>query len=235
MDVVLTCACVTLTTLLAVLAVTSQRGARARRAVVAELADVHRRHDLEVERLAGLALHDGLTGLPNRVLLLDRLRHALLSQDRRGGHVGVLFLDLDGFKAVNDGYGHAVGDDVLATVAARLRSAVRAGDTPARLSGDEFVVVCEGVDDDLALARAAARLEQAVAAPFEVNGRQVVLGVSVGCALRARGGTEPATHVASRLLAQADHAMYDVKRARQLRLAELGLLNQRAARSVAHV
>ena len=168
------------------------RSRAGRQALALELADVHRRHDREVERLSGLALHDALTGLPNRVLLLDRLRHALQSQDRRGGGVGVLFLDLDGFKAVNDGFGHAVGDDVLATVAARLRTAVRAGDTPARLSGDEFVVVCEGVEDDLALQRAAARLERAVGAPFEVAGHTVVLGVSVGRALNPsadhRGG-----------------------------------------------
>ncbi len=213
---------------------------RRRRALEAELLDVHRRHDAEVGRLASLALHDALTGLPNRVLLLDRLRHALRSQNRRGGRVGVLFLDLDGFKAVNDGYGHAVGDEVLATVASRLRQAVRAGDTPARLSGDEFVVVCEGVEDDAALARAATRLERAVAAPFEVAGRTVVLGVSVGRALHeaapdcsaVRRSGEPESHTASRLLARADHEMYDVKRGRQLRLAELGVLNQLAARSV---
>jgi diguanylate cyclase (GGDEF)-like protein len=191
------------------------------------------RYASELEHLSGLALHDPLTGLPNRMLLQDRLRHALTSQSRRGGHVGVLFLDLDGFKAVNDGYGHAVGDQVLAAVAARLRSAVRGGDTPARMSGDEFVVVCEGVDDGVALAAAAVRLEAAVTAPIVVAGRTICLGVSVGAVLHEPLPLESPVHASARLLAAADSRMYDVKRDRQLRLAEMGLLNQVAARSVA--
>jgi diguanylate cyclase (GGDEF)-like protein len=188
-------------------------------------------HAGELEQLAELALHDALTGLPNRVLLHDRLRHALQAETRRGGHVGVLFLDLDGFKAVNDGYGHAVGDEVLATVAARLRTSLRAGDTPARLSGDEFVVVCEGVEDGVALLGAAARIEAALSAPIVLGGRTLVLGVSVGAVLHDPAGGEAPSHAAARLLAAADSRMYDVKRDRQLRLAEMGLLNQLAARS----
>jgi diguanylate cyclase (GGDEF)-like protein len=185
------------------------------------------RHRAELASVSDLALHDPLTGLPNRVLLLDRLRHALRSQLRRAGCVGLLFLDLDGFKAVNDGYGHAVGDEVLALVGSRLRGAVRSGDTAARLSGDEFVVVCEGVDGPAGLALAASRLESALAAPMrlvtEGGDRTVCLGVSVGAVVAHPGAT------AEDLLQQADARMYDVKRERQLRLAEMGVLNRLAA------
>lgn len=187
----------------------------------------------ELARLSGLALHDPLTGLPNRLLLGDRLRHALQAQGRRGGSVGVLFLDLDGFKAVNDAYGHAAGDQVLAAVGHRLRTSLRAGDTAARLSGDEFVVVCEGVADRVALLGAAARLEAALSVPFLVDGRRVCLGVSIGSALHdpAVGADEPPSQVAARLLADADTGMYDVKRGRQLQLAELEATNHLAALS----
>jgi len=188
-------------------------------------------HATEIERLAGLALHDPLTGLPNRVLLVDRLRHALASQRRRGSRVGVLFLDLDGFKAVNDVHGHAVGDEVLATIAARLRNAVRAGDTPARLGGDEFVIVCEGVVDDAALVVAAQRLEGAVCAPIVLGDITIRLGASIGRVLSDPDSVESPSYAATRMLAAADHNMYDVKRARQLRLIELGVLNQLAVRS----
>ena len=205
---------------------------RERRHTAALLEATQSRHAAELERLSGLALHDPLTGLPNRVLLHDRLRHALSSSSRRGGQVGVLFLDLDGFKAVNDGYGHAVGDEVLATVAQRLRASVRAGDTPARLSGDEFVVVCEGVDDELALAGAALRLERAVAAPMVLGDRTITLGCSVGAVLHHATVGETVSHAATRLVSAADQRMYDVKKERHLQLAELGVLNQLAVRSL---
>ena len=225
MDVVLAALC-------AALIATIVLARRERRHLTASLAATELRYASELEHLSSLALHDALTGLPNRVLLQDRLRHALSARTRRGGHVGVLFLDLDGFKAVNDGYGHGVGDEVLATVAARLRGSVRAGDPPARLSGDEFVVVCEGVDDLAALHGAASRLEQAVAAPIVLGERTICLGVSVGAVLYEPDARETASHAAARLIAAADSRMYDVKRGRQLRLAEMGVLNQAAARSV---
>ena len=225
MDVLLGCLC-------AALAVALAAAWRERHHAATLLESTKARHDAELERLSGLALHDALTGLPNRVLLLDRLRHALSSQPRRGGRVGVLFLDLDGFKAVNDTYGHAVGDEVLATVAQRLRTHVRAGDTPARLAGDEFVVVCEGVDDSLALAGAALRLERALTSPFVLGDRTITLGCSVGGVLHEATPGETVSHAATRLIAAADQRMYDVKRERQLRLAEMGVLNQLAARSL---
>jgi diguanylate cyclase (GGDEF)-like protein len=225
MDVVLAVLCVAL--LIATLA-----ALRERQRLALTLAAKAAQYETELQHLSGLALHDALTGLPNRVLLDDRLRHALSARTRRGGHVGVLFLDLDGFKAVNDGYGHAVGDEVLATVASRLRTGVRAGDTPARLSGDEFVVVCEGVDDVLALHRAAARLEAAITAPIVLADRTICLGVSVGSVLYDPDPLEAPSHAAARLLALADTRMYEVKRNRQLRLAEMGVLNQLAQRSL---
>jgi diguanylate cyclase (GGDEF)-like protein len=224
MDVVLVALCAAL--LVAVLL-----ARRERQSLAVSLAATEARYASELEHLAGLALHDALTGLPNRVLLQDRLRHALQAQGRRGGHVGVLFLDLDGFKAVNDGYGHAVGDEVLCTIASRLRGAVRVGDTPSRLSGDEFVVVCESVEDVVALQGAASRLEAAVSAPIVLGDRTICLGASVGAVLYEPDSRETPSHAAARLVAAADSRMYDVKRARQLRLAELGLLNQLAARS----
>jgi diguanylate cyclase (GGDEF)-like protein len=208
------------------------RVANDRRVVQACLDQAHEDHARELERLQGLALHDALTGLPNRTLLGDRLRHALSSQPRRGGQVGVLFLDLDGFKAVNDTYGHGTGDQVLALVADRLRSSVRGGDTPARFAGDEFVVICEGVDGPLALAAAAARIERAVAAPMTLGEKVISLGVSVGSVLHGASIHESAPLAAERLLAAADQAMFEIKRSRQLALAEMGVLNQLAAKSV---
>ena len=120
------------------------------------------------ERMRHEALHDPLTGLANRTLLRDRLDHALARSAREGIATGVLFVDLDEFKRVNDRFGHAAGDAVLAEVGQRLRAAVRPVDTVARLGGDEFVVVCEAVDeDDRARARAAARRRHPPAARRE--------------------------------------------------------------------
>jgi diguanylate cyclase (GGDEF)-like protein len=231
MDVVLAVLCLLCTAL--VVATCAALRERQRLAVALAVKAAH--YASELQHLSGLALHDALTGLPNRVLLDDRLRHAMTrvsARTRRGGHVGVLFLDLDGFKAVNDGYGHAVGDEVLATLAARLRTSVRAGDTPARLSGDEFVVVCEGVEDVAALHGAAARLEAAITAPMVLGDRTICLGVSVGAVLYEPDPLETPSHAAARLLAVADGRMYEIKRNRQLRLAEMGVLNQLASRSL---
>ncbi len=216
----------------AVLAAAVAQLLRERRTVAACLATAREEHERELQRLQSLALHDALTGLPNRTLLQDRLRHALSSQSRRGGRVGVLFLDLDGFKAVNDTYGHGTGDEVLAVVASRLRAAVRGGDTPARLAGDEIVIVCEGVEGPEALAAAAVRIEKAVSAPMVLGDRPIVLGVSVGSVLHGASIHETPSHAANRLLAAADQSMFEVKRARQLALVEMGVLNQQAARSV---
>jgi diguanylate cyclase (GGDEF)-like protein/PAS domain S-box-containing protein len=155
------------------------------------------------ERMRHEAVHDPLTGLANRTLLRDRLEHALArSQREEDCATGVLFVDLDNFKQVNDAYGHAAGDTVLVELGRRLRTAVRPADTVARLGGDEFVVVCEEVDaeDVLALGR---RLLSAIGEPLEVAGVQYELTASIGIAL---GRTDP-----DALLGDADAAVYQAK------------------------
>ena len=154
------------------------------------------------ERMRHEAVHDPLTGLPNRTLLRDRLEHALAQSERDGGATGVLFVDLDNFKQVNDVYGHATGDAVLVEFSRRLRTAVRPADTVARLGGDEFVVVCEEVDEDSALALGR-RLQSAIQMPLTVGGIPHGLSASIGIAL---GHSNP-----DALLANADIAVYRAK------------------------
>ena len=156
------------------------------------------------ERMRHDALHDPLTGLANRTLLGDRLEHALARSTRERRPTGVLFIDLDDFKAVNDRFGHAAGDAVLVELAARLRSAVRPADTVARLGGDEFIVVCEDVDREAATALGV-RLEEELRGPLTVGGETYRLSASIGIAL---GREDPVA-----LLARADAAVYRAKAA----------------------
>jgi diguanylate cyclase (GGDEF)-like protein/PAS domain S-box-containing protein len=174
--------------------------------VILTLRSVHERKVLE-ERLAHQAFHDPLTHLANRVLLAERLEHALLRARRGGKAVSVVFIDLDDFKNVNDSFGHATGDQLLVELAGRLLSCSRAGDTTARLGGDEFAVLVEegGVE---AARQVADRVKQELRAPFVVAGREIVLGASLGIA-GARGGDESAGD----LLRNADVAMYRAKHA----------------------
>jgi diguanylate cyclase (GGDEF)-like protein/PAS domain S-box-containing protein len=153
-------------------------------------------------RIRHEAVHDPLTGLANRTLLRDRLEHALARSEREGIATGVMFLDLDNFKQVNDAYGHASGDAVLVELAGRLRAAVRPADTVARFGGDEFVVVCEAVDEHSALALGE-RLREAIRLPLLVAGAPHELSASIGVAL---GGGTP-----DGLLARADAALYRAK------------------------
>src|SRR3954469_22872794 len=155
------------------------------------------------ERMRHEAVHDPLTGLANRTLLRDRLEHALARSEREEGMAtGVLFVDLDNFKQVNDAYGHAAGDAVLVELGRRLRMAVRPADTVARLGGDEFVVVCEEVDAETALALGD-RLLAAIRAPLTVDDVEHRLTASIGVAL---GRTDP-----DALLGDADAAVYRAK------------------------
>ncbi len=156
-----------------------------------------------VDELRHQALHDPLTGLPNRQLFADRLAMAAARQERDGGGVGVLYLDLDGFKAVNDSRGHETGDAVLREFAARLGGAVRATDTVARLGGDEFAVICEDVDPE-ALDRVADRVHAAVREPVPTARGAVAVQVSIGVALAP-------PHVVTELPRRADQAMYRAK------------------------
>jgi diguanylate cyclase (GGDEF)-like protein len=152
------------------------------------------------------ALHDGLTGLPNRLLLLERIRHALLSRRRSGKLVAILFIDLDGFKKVNDSFGHQAGDDLLMAVSVRLTQMLRPGDTLARLSGDEFVIVCEDLSEQGQVESVAGRLDEALGKPFDLPGVEAQVSASIGIAFAGSGND------AEQLLHSADLAMYQVKR-----------------------
>ncbi|GAA1431804.1 hypothetical protein GCM10009616_19740 [Microlunatus lacustris] len=159
------------------------------------------------------AFHDGLTGLPNRALFNDRLDQALALQALSRPPLVVLTLDVDDFKAVNDSFGHAGGDELLTQLARRLRGAVRSGDALARMGGDEFAVLLEHTGDHGAAAaadQAAGRIQAALAEPFVVAGRRVEVGVSVGV-VSVEPGTDPPD--AEVLLARADLALYSAKRA----------------------
>ncbi|MEP6813608.1 MAG: EAL domain-containing protein [Actinomycetota bacterium] len=153
------------------------------------------------------ALHDNLTGLPNRALFDDRFEHALAQSNRDGVGAAVMVIDLDRFKQVNDTHGHAAGDAVLRTTAERLAMTLRECDTVARIGGDEFGVVLTGIDLDGAR-ESAARMHDFLSAPFDVGGAVVEVGASIGVAVHPAHGATP-----SALIQLADIAMYDAKRA----------------------
>ncbi|MDT4924885.1 MAG: hypothetical protein QOG01_2598 [Pseudonocardiales bacterium] len=160
------------------------------------------------EMLALQATHDQLTGLPNRRLLFDRLSLSLVRLTRQSGAVAVLFLDLDGFKLVNDRLGHDAGDELLKIVASRIRFAVRTEDTVVRYGGDEFVVILERILSRDAVARVAAKIIEVVSAPVQLDDEQVDVTASIGIALSEGPGDDP-----DALLREADTAMYLSKQA----------------------
>ncbi|NMM37593.1 MAG: diguanylate cyclase [Glaciimonas sp.] len=159
-------------------------------------------------RLEFMAHHDALTGLYNRAMLDDHLQQALACAERGGSYFALLFCDLDNFKPINDQFGHATGDAVLCQVAARLSAGRRKIDTVARLGGDEFVVLLTDLDEahDTAI-NVAQQLLAAIGLPFNIDGKRLVLDVSIGIALYSGAPVS-----ASQLLSQADIAMYQVKR-----------------------
>lgn len=158
------------------------------------------------QRLEHLAHFDPLTQLPNRMLLADRMQLAMAQTERSGKILGVCYLDLDGFKPVNDLYGHATGDRLLIEVAQRLKSCVRGGDTVSRLGGDEFVMLLSGLDSvhecDLAVGRVIHLLTQ----PFQIGGHSIAISASIGVTLFPHDGAD-----ADALLRHADQAMYEAK------------------------
>jgi diguanylate cyclase (GGDEF)-like protein len=160
----------------------------------------------QAELLEYQAFHDALTGLPNRALLLDRLQHALARSAREGSRVGVLFLDLDGFKAVNDRLGHAAGDEVLRAVAGRLIPCLRPGDTVARFGGDEFVVLLDALPDVDAAKQVAERIEHAIRHPLDIDGEPLAITTSIGVAISGPIHEHP-----DALLQAADEALYEAK------------------------
>jgi diguanylate cyclase (GGDEF)-like protein/PAS domain S-box-containing protein len=168
------------------------------------LADALQRQSTE-DRIRHRALHDALTGLPNRVLFLDRLEHALARLRRRGTKAAILFLDFDRFKLVNDSLGHQVGDELLAAAAPRLRQAVRASDTVARFGGDEFGILLEDISGEREAVETAERIASVFTRPFVLAGSEHFVTTSIGIAL-AQGGELP-----EELIRDADAAMYRAK------------------------
>ena len=158
------------------------------------------------EKLDFLAYHDPLTGLPNRALLLDRLEHAMQLAIREGQMLGVMFVDLDRFKVINDTLGHPVGDRLLIEITARLRQTIRSSDTLARLGGDEFVVLIESDVDEDSARLVAEKIVEAASQPVLVDERELFVSASVGICLFPRDGSDVAT-----LLKHADIAMYRAK------------------------
>jgi diguanylate cyclase len=163
---------------------------------------------LEAEELARhRALHDAVTTLPNVTLFGDRLEHALEQARRHEWRLAVLFVDLDGFKLINDTYGHDTGDRVLQAIAARLSSATRGGDSVARRGGDEFLVLLLEVQADASAIAFARKLRTLLAEPIQLDGNALVVGASIGLALYPDDGT-----TAPELLKYADSAMYEAKK-----------------------
>jgi diguanylate cyclase (GGDEF)-like protein len=188
---------------------------RVARFVGAQLGRVLERQVAE-ERLSRLALYDGLTGLPNRMLLMDRLQTTLRRARRAGSRVDLLYLDVDDFKTINDSRGHAAGDGVLVALAERLQHAVRAGDTVglaapytvARLGGDEFAIVLEDCADPAVVAR---RIEEVLRTPLQLEDGEVFVSLSIGTALA--DDDLPAEAGGEQLLGRANVAMHEAKRA----------------------
>ena len=184
---------------------------RAKVAVFVDLARLRR----EAEILGHRLLHDPLTGLPNRTLFLDRLELALARLGREPALVAVLFLDLDGFKAVNDTLGHDAGDRLLVEIAGRLRRTIRSSDTAARFGGDEFLVLCEHLAGEDEVEQLAARVCDAIAEPYALEGGDVHLTASVGVAATADPSAAP-----DELIRTADAAMLREKALRRAAAAD---------------
>jgi len=175
-------------------------------ALVGTLTDVHAAHEAQ-EQLRRDAFHDTLTGLPNRAVFTDRLGRCIERAKRRGDYLfAVLFLDLDRLKAVNDSLGHAVGDQLLVAVARRLEVCLRATDTVARLSGDEFAVLLEELRDGSDALRVTERVQANLQRPFNLGGHEIFTSASVGIVLSTGAYTDP-----EQVLRDADIAMYRAK------------------------
>ncbi len=174
-------------------------------AVLLALMDITERKRAEA-RLAFMAQHDGLTGLPNRILLRQKLDELLVSTRRTGDKVAVLFLDLDNFKAINDTLGHAIGDKLLRGVTKRLKSSLREEDAVARLGSDEFAVVQAGIQRPEDIAFLARRLIDAISEPYLFDGHTIVSGASIGIAIAPGDGDD-----AEKLLKNADMALSRAK------------------------
>ena len=156
------------------------------------------------------ATHDEMTGLANRALFFDRIRNELARVKREGIEFGLLLIDMDGLKAINDSYGHLAGDAAICEIAKRARQTLRGSDTIARLGGDEFGVILQPSSGISFLAEGAARLQKAISQPFQYDSRQLILGASIGAAIATKDGLD-----LEALLEHADQAMYQNKRERK--------------------
>jgi diguanylate cyclase (GGDEF)-like protein len=174
---------------------------------IAVLRDVSDRK-AHLDALQHQALHDALTELPNRVLLHDRIEQGIQATQRRGKPFALLFLDLDGFKEINDTFGHSTGDVLLAQVGARLREQLRGHDTIARLGGDEFAIVLGELNGTPDAVRFGAKLLTSMEKPFIIEGHELIVGASIGIVSCPEHGSDPAT-----LMRRADVAMYAAKAA----------------------
>ena len=169
------------------------------------LRDVTEKKQVE-QKLEQLAMHDGLTGLPNRNLFMDRLSRALVQSEREQKRAALLFMDLDGFKAVNDTLGHAAGDELLCVVAQRLQGCVRRSDTVARLGGDEFAVILEQIQNEDSVSAIAQTIIDAVHEPVRLGNNHAIVSVSIGIALFPGNNQS-----LKELMMDADRAMYVAK------------------------
>ncbi|BCA78549.1 hypothetical protein AOP6_0336 [Desulfuromonas sp. AOP6] len=184
-----------------------QEGGRASLlAIVTSFVDITTQRQQQ-QQLEFLAHYDALTQLPNRVLLVDRLKQAMAQVKRRNQQLATVYIDLDGFKEVNDRYGHDVGDELLKTLAERLRGVLREVDTVARMGGDEFIAILSDLSDSEAVVPLIERLLECCSQPFEMQGLKVQVSGSIGVTFYPQIGSVEATQ----LMAQADHAMYQAK------------------------
>lgn len=198
----------------------------------AYLLNAQARSDLEEshETARQTSLHDPLTGVPNRLLFVQRLEHAILRCRRSEKMLAVFFVDLDQFKRVNDSFGHHVGDQLLSAVADRLTHVLRPGDTLARLSGDEFAVLCDDLDDAAQVEPVAARIRESLTEPFLLDGNEIRISASVGIAFAGLADDVPEL-----VLQQADAAMYQAKRGGGGRHAVIDLRDQSAINHLARL
>jgi diguanylate cyclase (GGDEF)-like protein/PAS domain S-box-containing protein len=172
--------------------------------VLAAIEDITEARAAE-DQLRHHALHDSLTGMPNRTLIFDRLQQAMARTRRNGSYLGVIVVDVDRFKEVNDSYGHPAGDQLLIAIARSLEGVLRDSDSAGRLGGDEFVVICEGVDTHTTVEEIAERLRVAVRTPVQIGGRTLLPSISLGCTLTTGDGS------VDQVVSEADAALYRAK------------------------
>lgn len=166
------------------------------------------RNRKKVARLSQLAHHDPLTSLPNRLLFKDRLNHALAKAARNGNILSVLFIDLDGFKRINDNLGHDAGDQLLCSVATKLKSCLRESDTLARLGGDEYIILLDELSKIDGAIQVARNILEIFSNPFQINNKEVYVTGSIGISVYPQDAQS-----AEKLMKHADMAMYEAKRA----------------------